>query len=131
MKFASRNQITNLFKVILAAGIIIWLIRSGLLDLSQLMNLLKGEFLIAGLSVCFIGIFINNYRWYLLLRSQGFSTTVPQTLALTFIGLFFNLAMPGGVGGDLIKGYYVVQDNPERRNGRPTRPAGRLSRDSA
>lgn len=116
MKFAAvRKHITTLAKFALAIGIIIWLVRSGLLDFQQLFNLLQGQFLVFGLLICFVGIFVNNFRWYLLLRCQGFDVTVGSTLALTFIGLFFNLAMPGGVGGDLIKGYYVVQDNPERR----------------
>lgn len=112
---ASRKQITTFLKFALAIGIITWLVRSGLLDVDQLLRLLRGEYLILGLLLCFVGIFINNYRWYLLLKCQGFQTTISSTLSLTFIGLFFNLAMPGGVGGDLVKGYYVVQDNPDRR----------------
>ncbi len=115
MKSTMRNKIQGFLKFALAAGIITWLVRSGLLDLTQLMTLLKGNFLIYGLFICFVGLFVNNYRWYLLLRCQGFTTSIGDTLSLTFIGLFFNLAMPGGVGGDLVKGYYVVQDHPERK----------------
>jgi len=116
MKLSSvRKQLSNIVKFLLAGAIIIWLVRSDLLDVEQLFKLLRGEFLVLGLAICFVGIFVNNYRWYLLLKCQGFKSTIPSTLSLTFIGLFFNLAMPGGVGGDLVKGYYVVQDNPSRR----------------
>src|SRR5262249_39380733 len=105
----------TVLKFALAAGIIAWLIRGEMLDVTRLMNLLRGEFLLYGLGICLVMIVVNNYRWYLLLKCQGFHTSVPSTLSLTFIGLFFNLAMPGGVGGDLVKGYYVVQDNPGRK----------------
>jgi uncharacterized protein (TIRG00374 family) len=49
------------------------------------------------------------------MRGQGFDIGIKQTLPLTFIGLFFNYAMPGGVGGDIVKGYYIFQDYPGRR----------------
>jgi uncharacterized protein (TIRG00374 family) len=109
------KHVSNILKFLLAGGIIAWLLRSGLLDLHQLVSLLQGDFLVAGLLICFLSIFMNNYRWYLLLRCQGFKVSVGSTLSLTFIGLFFNMAMPGGVGGDLVKGYYIVQDHPDRR----------------
>jgi uncharacterized protein (TIRG00374 family) len=59
-----------------------------------------------------LAIVINNYRWLLLLRGQAIVSSVSQTLPLTFIGLFFNLAMPGSVGGDVVKAYYIAQDQP-------------------
>lgn len=110
-----KKHLATICKFGLAIGIIAWLVHTGLLDLNLLADLLKGPFLIFGLAICFLGIFVNNYRWYLLLRCQNFKVTVWSTLSLSFIGLFFNLAMPGGVGGDLVKGYYVVQDHSERR----------------
>jgi len=58
------------------------------------------------------GILINNYRWLLLLQGQKIQSSTRQTLPLTFIGLFFNLAMPGSVGGDVIKAYYIAQEQP-------------------
>jgi uncharacterized protein (TIRG00374 family) len=29
--------------------------------------------------------------------------------------LFFNFALPGSIGGDVVKGYYLVKDHPERK----------------
>lgn len=110
-----KQHLATVLKCLLALGIITWLVRSGLLDLNQLGQLLKGPFLLYGLLLCLATILINCYRWLLLLRSQGFNTTFWGAVELSFIGLFFNLAMPGGVGGDLIKGYYVVQDHSERK----------------
>jgi len=62
--------------------------------------------------VVMVGVLINNYRWLLLLQGQKIRSDLSQTLPLTFIGLFFNLAMPGSVGGDVIKAYYIAQEQP-------------------
>jgi hypothetical protein len=40
-----------------------------------------------------------------------------KCLQLNLIGLFFNYVVPGGVGGDVIKGYYIVNENPGKRMG--------------
>jgi uncharacterized protein (TIRG00374 family) len=50
-----------------------------------------------------------------LLRGQGFAVTTSKTLPLTLIGVFFNFAMPGGVGGDVIKAFYLIQEFPGLR----------------
>jgi uncharacterized protein (TIRG00374 family) len=36
-------------------------------------------------------------------------------MKLTLIGIFFNFAVPGGVGGDLVKAFYFTKDHPESR----------------
>lgn len=33
------------------------------------------------------------------------------------MGLFFNYVMPGGVGGDVVKAFYIVKDHPRNRMG--------------
>ncbi|MGE3973485.1 MAG: lysylphosphatidylglycerol synthase transmembrane domain-containing protein [Bdellovibrionales bacterium] len=110
-----KNNIITLVKVLVAAGLIAWLVKSGHLDFNQLMTIFTPTFLLLGYLVTLVNICINNFRWYILLRCQGFAVTYWSTLKLSFIGLFFNLAMPGGVGGDLVKGYYTTQDYPERK----------------
>jgi uncharacterized membrane protein YbhN (UPF0104 family) len=53
-----------------------------------------------------IGTFI---RWYLLVRVIEPRFTFLSTLLLGFIGMVFNLVIPGAVDGDLIKAAYLVQ----------------------
>lgn len=102
-------------KLTLAVGLIVWMVQKGAIDFSALRELLSPVLVLAGLSLAFVLIFINNYRWVLLLRAQGLMTTVRRTFPLTLIGLFFNFAMPGGVGGDVVKGYYLLRDHPQRK----------------
>ncbi|HPF15087.1 MAG TPA: lysylphosphatidylglycerol synthase transmembrane domain-containing protein, partial [Planctomycetota bacterium] len=54
-------------------------------------------------------------RWYLLLIAAGCPTRWTQVLRVTFVGLFFNLILPGVSGGDLARAYWMVKGHPERR----------------
>lgn len=103
-----------LLKLIVAAVLVYWLSNRGFLDLNVFKQLSFKSILIC-LGCTFITIFLNNIRWTILLNAQNFTVSTSQTLPLTFIGLFFNFAMPGGVGGDVIKGYYLLQNHQERK----------------
>jgi uncharacterized protein (TIRG00374 family) len=48
-------------------------------------------------------------RWILLLRVHKVNISLFQTVKLTYLGLFYNNMMPGAVGGDLLKGWYITQ----------------------
>lgn len=102
-------------KASLAAALIWYLVRAGALDFDAIAKLATPTTVSAIAGLMFVMIAINNYRWLVLLRAQGFPATAFTTLPLTYIGLFFNFAMPGGVGGDVVKGYYLLQEHPERR----------------
>lgn len=65
-----------------------------------------------GLGLIFINLIIASERWRVLIRSQGITSHVFPVFKLSLIGAFFNFAMPGGVGGDVIKAYYFTRENP-------------------
>lgn len=102
-------------KILLAVGLIVWMVKRGALDFGAMARLATPGLILFCLACVFCQIFVNNYRWLCLLRGQGFDTNIRRTLPLSLIGMFFNFAMPGGVGGDVVKGYYLLQDNPSRR----------------
>ena len=52
-------------------------------------------------------------RWWLLMRLAGLSVGAGRALSLQMIGLFFNSIIPGGTGGDLVKGYYLFREHGE------------------
>ncbi len=71
--------------------------------------------ILLALTVFFIGICASIVRWWRLLAIAGCGTPLTSVFRLTFLGLFFNLIVPGLTGGDLIKAVMVVRENPERR----------------
>jgi len=49
-------------------------------------------------------------RWRLLLKVQGIVLRRIRVYELFMIGLFFNLFLPGGTGGDLLKIFYTMRE---------------------
>jgi uncharacterized protein (TIRG00374 family) len=47
-------------------------------------------------------------RWWILLRPQKVFISLWFAIKLHFLGLFYNNCMPGSVGGDLIRAWYVT-----------------------
>jgi uncharacterized membrane protein YbhN (UPF0104 family) len=105
-----KQAATTIAKIGFAVGLIFWMINRGAFNISDFSRLISPAFLAFAVLSVFLQIYINNYRWLLLLRGQGIESSILHTLPLSFIGLFFNYAMPGGVGGDVVKGYYLLQD---------------------
>lgn len=50
---------------------------------------------------------ISITRWWYLLRKVEIPTPFAEVFRLTFIGFFFNNAVPGLTGGDLVKAFYI------------------------
>jgi uncharacterized protein (TIRG00374 family) len=61
-----------------------------------------------------LGIFIFSQilvglRWWLLLKTQSIFIGFWTAVRLHYLGLFYNNFMPGSVGGDLIRAWYVTK----------------------
>ncbi len=54
-------------------------------------------------------------RWQLLLRVQGIALSWLRALAIVIIGLFFNMFLPGLVGGDVVRVYFVFKCAPRQK----------------
>ncbi|MFB3892206.1 MAG: lysylphosphatidylglycerol synthase transmembrane domain-containing protein [Phycisphaerae bacterium] len=52
---------------------------------------------------------IMAVRYWFLLRIQDVRIRLWESVRLTYLGAFFNYFMPGSVGGDLVKAYYVAK----------------------
>lgn len=115
MNKVKKNILTAL-KIALAAGLILYLISSGGLNLRSVGRVMSHPWWFS-LVIIMWGLLValTSLRWYLLLIAQGVSITFGKTLALNFIGLFFNLCLPGATGGDLIKCYYLASIYPNKK----------------
>jgi hypothetical protein len=66
-----------------------------------------------------LGVFIVaqvmiGFRWWLLLRTQSIFIDCWAAVKLNFLGWFYNNFMPGSVGGDLLRAWYVTKHTPKR-----------------
>ena len=53
--------------------------------------------------------FIAYFRWLWLLRQAKVSITKLEVFRLHLIGIFFSGFLPGGTGGDFVKGFYLMR----------------------
>ena len=108
-------MVRTLLKLAFSGGLIYWLIQRGSLDLSILWQLTHPLqlTLLLGLYLCLM--LNNNLRWCVLLKALEVKATFKETFKLSLVGLFFNFAMPGGVGGDLVKGYYLLKNQKNKK----------------
>ncbi len=83
---------------------------TGRLPVAELASLTDPNLLLWGLAWIGATFFIASERWRILLNSQGIPAGRWACFKLTLVGLFFGFFLPGGVGGDVIKGYYVIQN---------------------
>lgn len=54
-------------------------------------------------------------RWWRLLNLAGCQVSWLAAFRLSYLGLFFNLVMPGLTGGDVVKAVLAVRENPGKR----------------
>lgn len=116
MTTSTKNILKTVAKVSLTVLIFYWLISRDLLDFNFIYKFSEHPLLfLATLSLATGAQLMAIQRWRILLKIQNILSHFWYALNLSLIGQFFNFAMPGGVGGDLIKSYYLIQDHPEAR----------------
>ena len=114
----SKNIFLFLRIAVVSAGIIwfiVWVSRgerwSNLTSIFHQMNL--GVFVVT-LSIFVISQVIVGFRWWLLLRTQSIFISLAAAVRLNFLGWFYNNFMPGSVGGDLLRAWYVTKHTEKR-----------------
>lgn len=76
-----------------------------------------GTWLILGWLCYSVVEILATVRWQILLRIQGIRLSWLKAGAIVMIGLFFNQFLPGGVGGDAMRLYFVFKLVPGRKVG--------------
>ena len=61
-------------------------------------------------------LFIGTIRWNLLMQVQGIKLGFLRVWQLVMIGMFFNLCLPGGGGGDLVKVFFAMREAPKSKS---------------
>jgi uncharacterized membrane protein YbhN (UPF0104 family) len=89
-----------------AAALIVWLLRSGRLDLSRLREMELG-WAFAGVVACRVAAtFIPLFRWRYLCSSQNLQVPARAVVRIGVTGTFFGLAAPASLGLDAAKLFY-------------------------
>jgi len=62
-----------------------------------------------GAALQLLTIYLTAFRWRLLMLVQGIVLDRRSVLRLSYLGEFFNNFLPGAMGGDAVKAYYVIK----------------------
>jgi glycosyltransferase 2 family protein len=101
-----------LLKFGIAGGLLWWMIDAGKVDFRQLRIYLdQPQILALYTGIWFVNvILLQSARWKSLLWGLGINVSWFRILQLQAVGIFFNTAIPGAVGGDVIKAVYIIRD---------------------
>lgn len=70
--------------------------------------------LLTALALLFCAVVFAVARWKRLLWAVDTHIAFGPAFNLTFIGLFFSVALPGAVSGDIVKAYYLAKGQSQR-----------------
>ncbi len=111
-----KKSVLTVLKIIVSGALLWYLFASGRLSLEALGALftLRNVPALALASLLFFASqVLSAVRLAILLKTVGYSLRVPSSFTLTMIGNFFNMVLPGVVGGDVLKGYYLARQEGE------------------
>jgi uncharacterized membrane protein YbhN (UPF0104 family) len=116
-RFRIPPALQHVLKFALGAAAIWALIHSGALEPRLVAKAFVDHpgILLLALGAYLVMVIVSAWgRWFLLIRLAGLKPRAGRVFSLHMIGIFFNSLIPGGTGGDLIKGYYLFQEHDDK-----------------
>ncbi len=111
-----KKALVTALQIAITVAILAWLFRDPAKNREMTAALAGANPFWIGISVVMYGLveLCALVRWQILLRVQEVSVGWLRLFALMMIGLFFNIFMPGGTGGDVVKIYYLLKETPKK-----------------
>lgn len=112
----TRKALALAIRVLVSAVIVFYLIRGA--DIKETVQVVLGSdhrVWIPALLLYLLGQVVCSYKWSVIAAAAGFRNGFRSYLSYYFIGMFFNLFLPTTVGGDVVKCYYLSNDDRRGR----------------
>lgn len=103
-----RRGLVLLAKTVISLALMAWVVRS--LDLSSLKRVATGigwPLVLAAFALTVLQVVLLGLRWHRIVHWLGASLPVAEAIRWSFVGVFFNQAMPSSVGGDAVRMWYL------------------------
>ncbi len=112
-----KSKVKLALKFLLVVFIFWLLFRKGLVTAESGRKVIQSPTVLAleCLLMC-LNLVFSTVRWRFLLKCHGVDLRFKDTLTYSFIGNFFNIALPGAVSGDVVKAVYVSAKFKEKRS---------------
>ena len=103
-------------KIIIAVGIIYWLVHGNYKDFVKVLHDIDPFWLVGAVILYFVVMLASALRWFMLLKLLNINVSYFEAFSLTMQGAFFSLVIPGGsLGGDLVKTGFLLSRTPKGR----------------
>lgn len=100
----TKNSFLILVKLLITAGFIYWLYANADRETLKRSLTLIAPMQLLGAACLHIGVFcLGAWRWWLLLRRAGVSTSFQKIVPSYYLGVFFNNLLPTSMGGDVVR----------------------------
>jgi len=111
---AGRSMKAKLFtwlRVIMSLSLLAWLLVSiGAGSTFEVVAQGSPGYLLASFGVYLLGVGVRAFRWRILLKAQGIAVPLRRLTSLYFVGAFFGMFLPTGVGGDAVRMVEIARD---------------------
>ncbi len=110
-----KSQFNTLIKIFISALFLFIVFRK--INIHLILNILKHSSKPIIIFIILLNIlltFLLALRWQTILKIFDKKSTYPYIWKITMIGLFFNLFLPTGSGGDIARIYYLVKKKEEK-----------------
>lgn len=108
-----RKHITNGLKLLVTAVALYIVLRE--VDIQEIWTTVISAnvwWVFAGFMLFNLSMIVRAWRWWVLLRGLGTPPKLSRLIELYFVGNFFNMALPSGFGGDVVRVVEVARDVP-------------------
>ena len=104
------KQLNIIIKVLISIIILYLLFYLNIINIETIAIIKNNLILIIStIFIMFCVLFIASYKWWLLISSMNYNVPFKMSYHLYVTGIFYNIFMPGGAGGDIVKGFYLFR----------------------
>ncbi|MEJ2752738.1 MAG: lysylphosphatidylglycerol synthase transmembrane domain-containing protein, partial [Chloroflexota bacterium] len=108
-----RKHLSTLIKIaVTVLGLVIVLSRFNAQAIGLVISQADPFWLLVGFLLFNAGVVLRAYRWQILVRSLHADVPFKRLVELYFVGGFFNVFLPSGFGGDVVRIVELAQDVP-------------------
>ncbi|MBY0450516.1 MAG: flippase-like domain-containing protein [Cyanobacteria bacterium] len=111
MSQTANNSWKTVLKVVLSLTVLAWIFhQAGLEKTLQSLKEANLWYVPVGVLIYLSSQVVSSYRWQFLSHALGFRLGLRTMYEFYLIGMFFNLCIPGAIGGDVIRMVYLAKE---------------------
>lgn len=115
MSSGARRRLGWLFRIGLSCGVLAWLFsRLDLRAIASVFHRLPVSIWVFAALLYLAAQVLSSVRWWILARTFAFAGRWRTYLGYYFVGMYFNLFLPTGLGGDVFKAHFLSRKNGRR-----------------